>query len=581
MNVEWPRAVCLCVLFAFSCGSAYAAASTSASEPNVISRSHPRLYFTADELVRLRSLRTKGPHALIWKNLSESADWCLTQPLRETWIAPKTPDPIYLNLYDRFYAMMHDMAVMEHLSFAYAYSGDHRYLEGARRWTLACCRVWGHESDGQPDASKAYAVMRLLKGVSTSYDMIYGDLTIAERNEIRHTLRDIGHKYYQWYLDNPGMAGPGQGFHHGSVEAASFGITALALLGEVPEAQDWLNLMVKKHTEFLLPHGTTPSGSQSEGAGFWSSTMQYRLAFMDALRRVTGRDLFGEFKGPMDGKLALAVLACPMQPGWNESHQSVMFHPSYEQLNYYTPVMLYLAKEYRKPIYQYLAFWDPTIGAIQKTRFITPNGEALLFEWGGLSYAWYDPTVRPKVEPGLPLSFVFPETGHACVRSSYEPNGLMAGSLCGVMEAFAGGRPVLIEEPPAKWPAPGKTLSVEDKDGVAMIRCGASDDLGFSDQTISLNRRASTITVRRATSKPLRWYCHGKPSRKGNSLVWDGGARINVTKGTIVSVTPDGYNEELIVGMGLLKCIDPHPMKYPMIEVAPIGGQIELEVRTH
>src|ERR1051325_11894235 len=94
--------------------------------------SHPRLYFTSAELKHLRDVRGGGLHAVIYKNLIDSADWCLKRPLRKEWIAPLTPDPIYENLYDRFYAMMHDMAVMEHLSFAWAYSEDPRYLEGAK-----------------------------------------------------------------------------------------------------------------------------------------------------------------------------------------------------------------------------------------------------------------------------------------------------------------------------------------------------------------------------------------------------------------------------------------------------------------
>src|SRR5687768_15707709 len=108
--------------------------------------SHPRLYFTPAELHELRERRAQGVHARIWRNLADSADWCLTKTPRDKWIAPVEPDPIYANLYDRFFAMMHDMAVMEHLAFAYAYSGERQYSDGARLWALSCCRIWKHES---------------------------------------------------------------------------------------------------------------------------------------------------------------------------------------------------------------------------------------------------------------------------------------------------------------------------------------------------------------------------------------------------------------------------------------------------
>ena len=105
------------------------------------------------------------------------------------------------------------------------------------------------------------------------------------------------------------MVPAGQSPHHASVETTSFSIAALALLSEVPQAEHWLRLMFQKHRQSLLPHAIATDGAQVEGPTFWASTMKYRIAFMDALRRVTGEDLFGEFAANMDGRLALASVA--------------------------------------------------------------------------------------------------------------------------------------------------------------------------------------------------------------------------------------------------------------------------------
>jgi hypothetical protein len=300
----------------------------------ILMATHPRLYFTPEELARLREMRTQGGHARIWPNLAASADWCMAKTPRGDWIAPVEPDPIYLNLYDRFFAMMHDMAVMEHLAFAYAYSGERQYSDGARQWALSCCRIWQCEAEGEPDANKAYAVMRLLKGLAVSYDLLFHQFADDERDEVRGVLLEVGHKYYEWFLQNPGMAGPDHNKHHGSVEASSFGIAALSLLGEVPEASEWLDLMVRKHTEYLLPHALTPSGTQEQSSNYWASTMQYRLFFMDALRRVTGQDLFEEYAQFMEARIALAAVAGPYQGEYGEDQQSVLFGFSFGQLNY-------------------------------------------------------------------------------------------------------------------------------------------------------------------------------------------------------------------------------------------------------
>ncbi|MGI8965395.1 MAG: hypothetical protein ACR2H1_04820, partial [Limisphaerales bacterium] len=99
----------------------------------ISSLDHPRLYFTKQDLPKLQKKRRHGIHAKIWKNLIESANWCLTKRPRKEWIAPVSPDPIYENLYDRFYGIMSDLAITEHLSFAYALSGKKEYGEAARR----------------------------------------------------------------------------------------------------------------------------------------------------------------------------------------------------------------------------------------------------------------------------------------------------------------------------------------------------------------------------------------------------------------------------------------------------------------
>src|SRR5690606_42132953 len=64
-------------------------------------------------------------------------------------------------------------------------------------------------------------------------------------------------------------------------------------------------------------------------------------------------------------------------PGWSENDETVIFSPSYGQLDYYAPVLLALAKEYRDPRAQNLALWDKTLGSLQQTRYITRSGEQL------------------------------------------------------------------------------------------------------------------------------------------------------------------------------------------------------------
>jgi hypothetical protein len=545
---------------------------------------HPRLYFKSEDLPRLRQLGRLGVHAKILKNIIESADWCLTRTPRKEWIAPIAPDPVYENLYDRFFGIMGDLAITEHLSFAYALTGDKKYGEAARQWVLASCRAWQHEADGAVDGGKAYAVTRFLKGVSVGYDFAFDCFTDAERKEIRETLTRIGRLYFKNYFQQLPWAGPDFHTHHAICEWGSFGVLSLALLGDEPEAQSWLDATVKKFEDHLLPTGLAPDGAQVEGGSFWASTMHYRLFFMEALRNVTGRDLFPKYKLQMNADLALAQVAGEKLPGYSQSYDSVIMQPYYAQMDYVAPVLLALAHEYQRPIFQHLAMWDHTLGEIQKTRAITPHGEQLIFELGGYAYLWYDERISAKVG-GEKLSYQFPSVDEAYVRASWKPGDLLAGVSKGQLTLFAAGRPVLFEQGVAPGSAVASTnaaaglsvRSVEDDGTVAVIRCGHAET---NHLEIRLDRAHHKITVRRSVPGDWIWSCHGKPARIGNELRWGNKATLSVVKGEIADFQPEGYAPELATGFEKLKLNDPAPMKFPRAVAHPAANnEIILELK--
>ena len=538
---------------------------------------HPRLYFTQTDLPALRRLRTHDHlHKTIWRNVRESAEWCLTLSPRKEWIAPISPDPIYENLYDRFYAIMGDLAVTEHLAFAYAFSGEAPYGEATRQWALASCRVWKREAESAPDGSKAYAVTRLLKGVAVAYDIAWDRFTELERGEIRETLRRIGDKYYQGYFTTPAIAGPSFHTHHAIVEWSSFGVTALVLLGEVPEAKSWLEATVKKFEDHLLPTGLADDGAQVEGATFWASTMHYRLFFMDALRRVTKQDLFSRFQDRMNADLALASIAAEHQGGYSQSHQTVLLEASYGQLDYYAPILLFLAREYHRPVCQYLALWDKSLGRIQQTRFVTPHGEKLPFELGGYAFLWCDPSapVKPLNEK---LAYHFPSVDEGYLRMSWKPNDLLVGVRKGEIVVHAGGVPVLID--PVDWrdpPAGIAVQKVEDAGALAAIHCtnAAGEVL-----TVELHRPDRAVIHRRMKGD-WQWWSQGTPSRKDQTLLWKNGTSLRVLSGTIADWGPASYRPTLSVGFGKLKMDDPAPMSFPRCTVRPgADDEIVIEVK--
>jgi hypothetical protein len=247
-------------------------------------------------------------------------------------------------------------------------------------------------------------------------------------------------------------------------------------------------------------------------------------------------------------------------------------------------VLVFLARQQQRPIYQYLAFWDETLGSLQRTRFITPHqGEELLFGYGPYAYLWCDQVLKAEIEPNLPGSFEFPEpaVNEAYVRASYEPGGLIAGMLKGSVVLHAGGRAVFVDQIKTtdvnKPAAPVEELLVADDGATATIRCIGPKSLDIGEQLIEL-RRPHELTFTRHTQKPVSWWCMDNPERKDNRLTWKDGVELIVDHGTIREVKADGYVESP-VHFGGMKFADPAPHAYITVEVEPSGGVVVLMLR--
>lgn len=561
--------------------------AAAANKIDIAQNGHPRLYFTADDVAAIRSRRDDPQGAKIWRNLRASAEWCRSQPPRTEWIAPAADDPQYENLYDRFYAAMHDLAIVETLAFTAAWSEPevNSFVEPARNWLLAAARVWRHEAEIPPDAGKAYAVLRITKGLAVGYDVLYHELAPEERDEVRAAIVAIMSAYYRFFQE-PSTAGEGYNKHHGSVDAAPFGVVALCLLGEVPEAEAWLQLAIDKHVDYLLPAALTPSGTNDQSSNFWASTVLHRIQFMDALERVTGRDLLEEFPHALPGRIALAAVAGrqPAELTANEGHRSVLFGPNYGQLNYWSPVLVYLARCQQRPIYQYLAAWDESLGSLQRTRFITPNRrEELLFGYGPYSYLWYEPSVPAQVEPNLPLAFEFPEpeVNEAYLRASYDERAIVVGMKKGGLVVHAGGRAVLVDQLPtndANKPAAAvEEMLVADDGRTATIRCVGPKEASIDVQTVELTR-PQLLTIERHTTQPMSWWYMERPERDGSVLRWPDGTELRIEQGTI-SDHNDGGFVETPVHYGGMKFADPCPRTYATMTISPAPDKIRLTIR--
>ena len=108
------------------------------------------------------------------------------------------------------------------------------------------------------------------RAFDVGYDPAFDRLNDSEKREVRTTLLRIGDEYYMGYFSTPLIAGPAFTTHHAAVEWGSFGVLALALLGDIPDA----DLKAR-----FLPLARPMRGRRGDPTIFWSGCAKARSSF--------------------------------------------------------------------------------------------------------------------------------------------------------------------------------------------------------------------------------------------------------------------------------------------------------------
>jgi hypothetical protein len=384
---------------------------------------HPHLFYHKEDVERLRTNIHKGQHAVIWKNMRDSAEEYLNhQP--PTAIPHGRADIPNHDLYVTFYHSMFTMAMLQHFTFCYVLSEDKRYLKHARAWMIALLgweRTWG----------TPYEYSRYLLGASVYYDCLFEELAESEQGQIREMLNSQMVKYAEDVLV-PRQENTSFSTHHATIYYCGGGVAACALLGEVPEAQHWLDLVKHKYETTILPFGFSIDGGHQEGMTFWASQNQYRFFFLDALKNTTGDDYYRKFQYEVSLPVNWGIYSymggeVPAKALY-ETDEFVSFSADYGQLDYSSPALLRFASAFRHSYAQWVALKDPNMGKIQTTATsVVGYPEKLLFCLGPFAYLWYDESVKPEKLSALPLARRFRGSEQVMMRNSWEDDQLFFG----------------------------------------------------------------------------------------------------------------------------------------------------------
>ncbi len=193
-------------------------------------------------------------------------------------------------------------------AFVYKMTGEKKYLDAAKKYMDAAVsyNVWGY-SWNKPDTDLAAG--HLLYGMGWGYDLLYNDLTPAERIKYRDKLIRQARLMFEFFKPKSGKT-YAYSQNHTFIPISGLAITAYALMGETPEAKDWAALSRAIFDRVLATY--SQDGFYYEGMEYWIFSTPWIAHYMDAQLHATGENLYETTPGL---KLAHKYVANSTLPG--------------------------------------------------------------------------------------------------------------------------------------------------------------------------------------------------------------------------------------------------------------------------
>lgn len=258
-----------------------------------LTRQRPRLLLAGGRLRELRRAIAEG-HISTWKSFLEAA----ARAEAETpYPEPRRSDngPLAADEdYRVFRTGKAGSANVARLALAYRVTKEPKYLEGARRWLLALAGwdprgITSHRL-AQADGSRGNdeASMPMLERMSLAWDWMGDWLSPDERRQVLTAMRERGNQVLETLQKEDFLSHPFEN-HDGRV-LAFLGEAGLAFLGDVPDADHWLDYVLRCYLTSYPSFGGD-DGGWAQGVSYWSIYLYWWTGFAEALREATHVDL--------------------------------------------------------------------------------------------------------------------------------------------------------------------------------------------------------------------------------------------------------------------------------------------------
>jgi hypothetical protein len=236
---------------------------------------HPRVYVTEDEIGKLRE-RSRTTHRDLWRRALSQV-----RALNQTPPPPPAQERRAQN----------DVGIgIAEAALAYKIEGDGKYLDVAKRYLDAAVsyEIWGYASN-KPNVDLAAG--HLLYGMGCGYDLLYQDLTEAERGRYREKIARQARILFDYYKPKPGRTYP-YSQNHVFIPIAGLGVAAYALYDEVEDAPEWARLARAIFDRTLATY--SKDGYYYEGFEYWVFSTPWLVHYLDAHAHATGEDLYDQ-----------------------------------------------------------------------------------------------------------------------------------------------------------------------------------------------------------------------------------------------------------------------------------------------
>ena len=374
---------------------------------------HPRVYVTDEGLKQLRQ-RSRTTHRAMWQRALQQVRALKSEP-------PPAPAQ------ERRAQNEVGIAIAE-AALAYKVEGDKKYLDAARKYLEAAAGydVWGYTYN-KPNVDLAAG--HLLYGMGWGYDLLYHDLTEAERARYRDKLSKHARLLADYYKLKPGRT-ISYSQNHVFIPMAGLGVAAYALYDEVADAPEWAKLARAIYDRVLATY--SPDGYYYEGFEYWIFSTPWLVHYLDAHAHATGEDLYDRpgfrlmhkyvaHSTLPDGKYVFdfgdiyegSITRAGIGDEYKRANPDGQFHTNYN--------LLYrLAARFKNSEAQGVAAWMESLN-----HFNAENYWSLL---------WYDAALKATPINRQPASHYFPDHEVVFWRSDWTPDATAFAFKCGPPE---------------------------------------------------------------------------------------------------------------------------------------------------